>query len=148
MELECGGRGVGGAAMQSRSSCWTLSGRFHPQIRGKNRRGIGKSESVCTDSKMMETPGSLRPDGSLVELVAGGVLVEHVVKAEARELSSAPVHPDRTPPQTAQHVKVAGLLLPPQQWALPHRHHDAGGGGGGRCLLNLHLGPRLGGPIY
>jgi hypothetical protein len=29
-----------------------LSGRFHPQFRDKNRRGIGKSQSIWTDSKM------------------------------------------------------------------------------------------------
>jgi hypothetical protein len=34
-----------------------LPGRFHPQFRDKNRRDIGKSQSIWTDSKM-ETPGS------------------------------------------------------------------------------------------
>jgi hypothetical protein len=34
-----------------------LSGRFHHQFRDKNRRGIGKSQSIWTDSKM-ETPGA------------------------------------------------------------------------------------------
>jgi hypothetical protein len=36
-----------------------LPGRFHPQFREgkKNRRDIGKSQSIWTDSKM-ETPGS------------------------------------------------------------------------------------------
>eukprot|EP01049_Picozoa_sp_SAG25_P013746 SAG25_NODE_2218_length_1828_cov_1.657027_1_plen_200_part_00 len=34
-----------------------LSGRFHSQFLGKNRRDIGKSQSKWTDSKM-ETPGS------------------------------------------------------------------------------------------
>jgi hypothetical protein len=41
-------------------SAWTsasLSGRFHPQFRDKNRRDIGKSQSVWTDPKM-ETPSS------------------------------------------------------------------------------------------
>jgi hypothetical protein len=34
-----------------------LSGRFHPQIRHQNKRGIGKSQSIRSDSKR-ETPGS------------------------------------------------------------------------------------------
>jgi hypothetical protein len=40
-----------------------LSGRFHPQFRDRNRRDIGKSQSIWTNSKM-ETPGSLvhQPD--------------------------------------------------------------------------------------
>jgi hypothetical protein len=35
----------------------TLPGRFRPQLRDKNRRGIGKSQPIWTDSKM-ETVGS------------------------------------------------------------------------------------------
>jgi hypothetical protein len=34
-----------------------LSGRFHPQFRDRNRRDIGKSQSIWTNSKM-ETPSS------------------------------------------------------------------------------------------
>jgi hypothetical protein len=34
-----------------------LPGHFHPQLRDKNRRDIGKSQSILTDSKM-ETAGS------------------------------------------------------------------------------------------
>jgi|EP01049_Picozoa_sp_SAG25_P007749 hypothetical protein len=34
-----------------------LHGRFHPQLRDKNRRDIGKAQSIWTDSKV-ETPGS------------------------------------------------------------------------------------------
>eukprot|EP01047_Picozoa_sp_COSAG01_P069361 COSAG01_NODE_10245_length_2211_cov_2.952178_2_plen_104_part_00 len=36
-----------------------LPGRFRPQFRDKNRRDIGKSQSIWTDSKM-ETAGSPR----------------------------------------------------------------------------------------
>eukprot|EP01047_Picozoa_sp_COSAG01_P020302 COSAG01_NODE_1152_length_11492_cov_12.314842_11_plen_169_part_00 len=37
-------------------------GRCHPQFRDKNRRDIGKSQSMWTDSKMkMETPGAPPP---------------------------------------------------------------------------------------
>jgi hypothetical protein len=41
-----------------RSSPPSLARRFHPQFRDKNRRDIGKSQSMWTDSKM-ETAGSL-----------------------------------------------------------------------------------------
>jgi hypothetical protein len=36
-----------------------LSGRFHPQLRDRNRRDIGKSQPIWTDPKM-DTPGSRR----------------------------------------------------------------------------------------
>jgi hypothetical protein len=42
----------------------TCPGRFHPHFRDQNRRGIGKSQSMWTDSKM-ETAGSQpEPDRS------------------------------------------------------------------------------------
>jgi hypothetical protein len=49
----CGTPPVGGLSAGSRG----LPGRFRPQFRDKNRRGIGKYQSIWTDSKM-ETAGS------------------------------------------------------------------------------------------
>jgi hypothetical protein len=45
---------AGGNQLRSDQS---LPGRFHPQIRDQNRRDMGKSQSIWTDSKM-KTPGS------------------------------------------------------------------------------------------
>jgi hypothetical protein len=73
-----------------------LPGRFHPQFRDKNRRDIGKSQSIWTDSKM-ETAGSppahghadrVEPVGGHLLEVAGGVpggpvSAEHLVPPTA-----------------------------------------------------------------
>eukprot|EP01047_Picozoa_sp_COSAG01_P036357 COSAG01_NODE_2839_length_6992_cov_15.825040_3_plen_132_part_00 len=46
---------IGCGCTELTRSC--LSGRFHPQFRDRNRRDIGKSQSIWTNSKM-ETPSS------------------------------------------------------------------------------------------
>jgi hypothetical protein len=50
-----------------------LSGRFYPHFRDQNRRGIGKSQSMWTDSKM-ETPGSHEELGELDVAVLRGFM--------------------------------------------------------------------------
>jgi hypothetical protein len=66
-----------------------LPGRFHPQFRDKNRRDIGKSQSIWTDSKM-ETPGS-RGTWSCPENVASTARVAHAV-VEVVRMSAATEH--------------------------------------------------------
>jgi hypothetical protein len=52
-------------------------GRFHPQLRDKNRRDIGKSQSIWTDSKM-ETARSPRRHKGAVDVVLGHLALRSI----------------------------------------------------------------------
>jgi hypothetical protein len=56
---------------------WSLPGRFHPQLRDKNRRDIGKSQSKLTASKM-ETPGSPSRSSAATRKLRSSLLADDV----------------------------------------------------------------------
>jgi hypothetical protein len=97
-----------------------LPGRFRPQFRDKNRRGIGKSQSKWTASKM-ETPGSQKQEARAPH-IAGRARHVVVLQDEGAD-QAAPARDEggaERLPLRHRRIQHRAVLLPP-----PARRHRA-----------------------